>query len=185
MILHGGVQSSLRPETVRDNRCGYEVHKGRVQTERQTAHAGSRLKPLIIQEGSAWKSQPSSRTGENSPYGMIGGSRKRRHHSKPDPRLDPTRLPLADSGDRLAALLFLCGRLEFQRDPIHAVALPGRPRPIVEDVAEMPAAAAAMHLGAWNHKAVVVRGSDRVVHRREEARPPGAAVEFCFRLKQR
>jgi hypothetical protein len=24
---------------------------------------------------------------------MIGGSRKRRHHSKPDPRLDPTRPP--------------------------------------------------------------------------------------------
>src|SRR5665811_1733839 len=35
--------------------------------------------------------QPSSRTGENPPYGMIGGSRKRRHHSKPGPRLDPTR----------------------------------------------------------------------------------------------
>jgi hypothetical protein len=31
------------------------VHKGRVQTERQTAHAGSRLKPLTIREGTAWK----------------------------------------------------------------------------------------------------------------------------------
>ncbi len=55
MPLHGGAQSSLRPDTVRDNRCGYEVHKGRVQTERQTAHAGSRLKPLTIREDTAWK----------------------------------------------------------------------------------------------------------------------------------
>jgi hypothetical protein len=30
--------------------------------------------------------QPSSRTGKNPPYGMIGGSRKRRHHSKPGSR---------------------------------------------------------------------------------------------------
>jgi hypothetical protein len=37
------------------------------------------------------KGQPSSRTGENPPYGMIGGSRRRRHHSKPGPRLDPAR----------------------------------------------------------------------------------------------
>ena len=27
-----------------------------------------------------------------------GGLRKRRHHSKPDPRLDPTRLPLDPDG---------------------------------------------------------------------------------------
>jgi hypothetical protein len=32
-----------------------------------------------------------SRTGVNPPYGILGGSRKRRHHSKPGPRLDPTR----------------------------------------------------------------------------------------------
>jgi hypothetical protein len=55
MPLHGGAQSSPRPDAVRDNRCGYEVHKGRLQTERQTAHAGSRLKPLTIREGTAWK----------------------------------------------------------------------------------------------------------------------------------
>ena len=29
MILHGGAQSSLRPDTVRDNRCDYEAHDGR------------------------------------------------------------------------------------------------------------------------------------------------------------
>ena len=55
MPLHGGAQSSPRPDAVRDNRCGYEVHKGRVQTERQTAHAGSWLKPPTIREGTAWK----------------------------------------------------------------------------------------------------------------------------------
>ena len=33
MTLHGGAQSSLRPDTVRDNRRDYEVHEGRMQTE--------------------------------------------------------------------------------------------------------------------------------------------------------
>src|SRR5450631_1983569 len=28
----------------------------------------------------------------NPPYGMIGGSTRRRHHAKPGPRLDPTQL---------------------------------------------------------------------------------------------
>ena len=48
MILQGGAQSSLRPDTVRDNRCDYEAHEGRMQTGRRTAHAGSRLKPPTI-----------------------------------------------------------------------------------------------------------------------------------------
>ena len=53
--LHGGAQSSLWPDTVRDNRVDSEVHKGRMQTGRRTAHAGSRLKLPTIQEGTAWK----------------------------------------------------------------------------------------------------------------------------------
>jgi hypothetical protein len=53
--LQGGAQSSARPDTVRDNRCRYEVHEGRMQTEHRTAHAGSRLKPPMIREGIAWK----------------------------------------------------------------------------------------------------------------------------------
>jgi hypothetical protein len=32
-----------------------EVHEGRMQIGFRTAHAGSRLKPLIIQEGTVWK----------------------------------------------------------------------------------------------------------------------------------
>src|SRR6266498_3124921 len=46
--------------------------------------------------------QPCSRIGENPPYGMIGGIEETSASSKPDPRLDPTRLgpatPRSDSG---------------------------------------------------------------------------------------
>ena len=52
---HGGALSSPRPRAVRENRRDHEMHEGRTQTGCQTAHAGSRLKPLITQEGAAWK----------------------------------------------------------------------------------------------------------------------------------
>jgi len=52
---HGGALSSPRPGTVRDNRRDHEMHEGRMQTGCQTAHAGSRLKPRTIREGTAWK----------------------------------------------------------------------------------------------------------------------------------
>ena len=55
MILRGGAQSSLRPDTVRDNRCDYEVHEGRMQTGCWTTYSGSRIKRLTIREGAAWK----------------------------------------------------------------------------------------------------------------------------------
>ena len=55
ITLQGSAQSSLRPDTVRDNRFDYEVHEGRMQTGRRMAHAGSRLKLLTIQKGPAWK----------------------------------------------------------------------------------------------------------------------------------
>src|SRR5262247_1086227 len=50
ITLHGGAQSSPRPDTVRDNRCRYEVHEGRMQTGCWTASAGSRLEPLTTRE---------------------------------------------------------------------------------------------------------------------------------------
>jgi len=53
--LHGSAQSSLWPDTVRDNRVDSEEHKGRMQTGRRTAHVGSRLKLPTIPEGTAWK----------------------------------------------------------------------------------------------------------------------------------
>src|SRR6516162_5022880 len=43
-----------------------------MQTGYQIAHAGSRLKPTDCLERHRLESQPSSRTGENPPYGMIG-----------------------------------------------------------------------------------------------------------------
>jgi hypothetical protein len=52
---HGGALPSPRPGAVRDNRRDHEVHEGRTQTGCRTANAGSRLKPLITQEGTAWK----------------------------------------------------------------------------------------------------------------------------------
>ena len=49
------------------------VHEGWTQTEREAAYAGSRLKPTSASGRPHLTSQPSSRTGENPPYGMIGG----------------------------------------------------------------------------------------------------------------
>src|SRR5208337_1074683 len=49
------------------------MHEGWTQTEREAAYAGSRLKPTSASGRPRLKSQPSSRTGENPPYGMIGG----------------------------------------------------------------------------------------------------------------
>ena len=43
---------------------GHEVHEGRRQTERQSAHAGSRLKLIDEMGRSRLISQPSSRIGE-------------------------------------------------------------------------------------------------------------------------
>jgi hypothetical protein len=51
--LQGGALSSPRPDTVRDNRSDHEVHEGRMQTERRSAHAGSRLKLIGAREGAA------------------------------------------------------------------------------------------------------------------------------------
>ena len=76
--LHGGAQSSLWPDTVRDNRVDSEVHKGRMQTGRRTAHAGSRLKLLTIQEGTAWKANlpavlgKTRRTVDREDRGNVG-----------------------------------------------------------------------------------------------------------------
>jgi hypothetical protein len=52
----------------------YEVREGRMQTVSQLANAGSRLKPFDASGRHRLTCQPSSRTGENPPYGMIGGT---------------------------------------------------------------------------------------------------------------
>src|ERR1700726_4588680 len=51
-------------------------------------------------------------------------------------------------------------------------------------MAEMAAAAAAMHLGAGHEKAAVGVGLDHLFERRREARPAGAAVELRAGVEQ-
>src|SRR5580693_3754815 len=58
-------------------------------------------------------------------------------------------------------------------------------RAVVEDVAEMAAAAAAVHLGAHHAPAAVARGIDRARLRIVETRPAGAALELLLRGEQR
>src|ERR1700749_1401087 len=75
--------------------------------------------------------------------------------------------------------------LEGQRGRVDAVALAGRARPVAEDVAEVPAAAAAQDLGAAHEHAVVRAQLDRAGHGRlVEARPAGAGVELGVRAEQ-
>src|SRR5580704_18518188 len=58
-------------------------------------------------------------------------------------------------------------------------------RAVVEDVAEMAAAAAAVHFGALHAPAAVGGGIDRARLRIVKTRPAGAALEFLLRGEQR
>src|SRR5580692_1669602 len=75
--------------------------------------------------------------------------------------------------------------MKYQRKAVHAVAQAGRLRPVVEDVTEMAAAAAAMNFGPQHPEGAVFGLADRVVERLIEARPAGAALEFGLRGEQR
>src|SRR5215471_7879870 len=75
--------------------------------------------------------------------------------------------------------------MEVERDAVHAVALAGRLRSVVENMAKMPAAAAAVDFGSCHEEAAVGFGSDCFIERRPEAGPAGAAVEFGVGRKQR
>src|SRR5262249_35595626 len=63
------------------------------------------------------------------------------------------------------------GGHEFQRNPIDAVTLAGGRRTVVKHVAEMPAAAAAMHLLPYHAEGVVRVHEHSAVDWRIEARP--------------
>src|SRR4051794_17260776 len=76
-------------------------------------------------------------------------------------------------------------RLEHQRKAVHAVAQAGRLRAVVEDMAEMAAATAAVDLGAQHAEGTVLGLAHRIVERLPETRPAGAALEFRLRGKQR
>ena len=73
--------------------------------------------------------------------------------------------------------------MKIERHAVHAVALAGRLGTIVENMAEMAAAAAAMNFGSCHEEAAVCLGFDRLVERRPKARPSGAAVELGVRRK--
>ena len=62
------------PDSERERRDYDGMHEGRKQTVRLPAYAGSGLELGNFSGRLRLKGQPSSRTGENPPYGMIGGS---------------------------------------------------------------------------------------------------------------
>src|SRR5712672_4338210 len=76
-------------------------------------------------------------------------------------------------------------RTEYQRKAVNAVAQAGRLRPVVEDVTEMAAAAAAVNFGARHPEGAVFGLADRVLERLVETWPAGAAFEFRLRGEQR
>src|SRR3977135_3324809 len=75
--------------------------------------------------------------------------------------------------------------MEDQRKAVHAVAQAGRLRPIVKDVTEMAAAAAAVNFGPQHPKGAVLGLADGVLERLIKTRPAGAALEFRLRGEQR
>src|SRR5215469_8811696 len=75
-------------------------------------------------------------------------------------------------------------RVKLQGKPVHAVTQAGRLRTIVKDVAEMAAAAAAMHLGAHHAKGAVLGLADGIFEWLIEARPAGTALELGFGREQ-
>src|ERR1700678_4262287 len=75
--------------------------------------------------------------------------------------------------------------MKQQGEAVHAVAQPGRLRPVVENVAEMTAAAAAVTFGPQHPEGPVFSLADGVFERLIKARPAGAALEFRLRGEQR
>src|SRR5262245_11131239 len=81
----------------------------------------------------------------------------------------------------MARTLRLSGRsagLEGHRHTVHAIAQARRLWAVVENVAEMAAAAVAVHRGADHAEGPILLGTDRVVERLPKTRPTGAAVEL-------
>ena len=74
---------------------------------------------------------------------------------------------------------------ELQRHAVDAPAFAGGGRTVVEDMAEMAAAAAAMDLDAAHAPGVVAARCDSIGNGPNEARPAGAAVELVARGEER
>src|SRR6266852_3469205 len=75
--------------------------------------------------------------------------------------------------------------MEHQAKAVDAIAQAGRLRSVVEDMAEMAATAAAMHLGPRHAVGAVLCLAEPIFQRLVEARPAGAAFEFGVGRKQR
>src|SRR5262245_34324732 len=77
-------------------------------------------------------------------------------------------------------------RLEGQANAIHAIAQAGRLGAVLKDVAEMTAAAAAMHLDALHEERIVLSGADGLsLDRLPKARPTGSALVLGCGIEQR
>src|ERR1700675_3287069 len=74
--------------------------------------------------------------------------------------------------------------MDHQRVAVHAIAQAGRLRTVVEDVAEMAAAAGAMHRCPHRAERSIPGGADRLFQWRPKARPAGAAVVLRGRGEQ-
>src|ERR1700730_3507947 len=75
--------------------------------------------------------------------------------------------------------------MEDQGKARHALARAGRLRSIVEDVADMAAAATAVNFGPQHPESAVFGLADGVIERLVKTRPAGAALEFRLRREQR
>src|SRR5262249_57903684 len=76
-------------------------------------------------------------------------------------------------------------RLEVQCHAVDAITQMCGWRPVLEHMAEMAAAAAAVHFRAHHPEAAIGCGLDRARNRVIEARPAGAALELRLRHEQR
>src|SRR5260370_24175307 len=76
-------------------------------------------------------------------------------------------------------------RLKIHRNAVDAVPQMRGRRTVVEHMAEMTGAPAAVDFGAGHAVAPVRRGFDRALHWIVEAWPAGAAIEFLLRHEER
>ena len=88
-------------------------------------------------------------------------------------------------GRRAALDAYADERDELQRHAVVAIALAGRRRAVVEDVALVAVAADAVVLDARDHHLHVGLGADGAGQRGIEARPAGAALELGLRAEER
>src|SRR5262249_32069309 len=101
------------------------------------------------------------------------------------PAASPPRLPPPRGHPQGAPLRINLAWLNVRGHAVDAIAQAGWRRTVRKHVAQVAAAASAMHFGAHHAVAHVLGGADAARHRVIEARPAGAALELGVRLKQR